>query len=100
MTKLATKHVYYRGTKEKAFALQNERSKRLLEHYETSKLFDDTEEAYDNLREKIDSLYHMVKSKNKDNYLDLIFEIAHIEEAVEVFHIKLNEEYDEMNSED
>jgi len=100
MTKLATKHVYYRGTKEKAFALQNERSKRLLEHYETSKSFADTEEAYDNLREKVNELYYNVKSKNANNYLDLIFEIAYLEEALEVFHIKLNEEYDEMNNED
>ena len=100
MTKLATKHVYFNGTKETAFASANERAKRQLEYYETSKLFDDTEDAYDDLRQKIDSLYHMVKSKNKDNYLDLLFEIAHIEEAVEVFHIKLNEEYDEMNNED
>lgn len=100
MTKVSTKKAYYSGTKEQAFASANERAKRQLEHYETSKEFADTEEAYDNLREKIDSLYHMVKSKNRDNYLDLIFEIAYIEEAVEVFHIKLNEEYDEMNSED
>ena len=100
MTKLATKHVYYRGTKEKAFALQNERSKRLLEHYEISKEYEDTQEAYEVLFEKISSLSDDVRCKNKNNYLDLIFEIAYIEEALEVFKIKLNEEYDEMNNED
>ena len=100
MSTVATKKVYYKGNKEKAFALANERAKRQLEHYETSKKFADTEEAYDNLREQINDLFYMVKSKDKNNYLDLLFEIAHIEEAVEVFNIKLNEEYDEMDSED
>lgn len=84
----------------KKVARFDERAKRQLEHYETSKEYEDTEEAYDVLFEKIASLSHMVRSKNKDNYLDLIFEIAYLEEALEVFHIKLNEEYDEMNSED
>jgi hypothetical protein len=84
----------------KKVARFDERAKRQLEHYEASKLFNDTEEAYDDLREKINNLYHSVKSKNHNNYLDLIFEIAYLEEALEVFSIKLNEEYDEMNDED
>lgn len=100
MTKLATKKVYYKGTQEKAFALANERAKRQLEFYETSKEYEDTEEAYSVLFEKIANLSDMVRNKNKSNYLDLIFELCHLEEALEVFSIKLNEEYEEMINED
>lgn len=100
MTKLATKKVYYKGTKDKAFVLANERAKRQLEFYETSKEYEDTQEAYEVLFEKIANLSELVRSKTKNNYLDLLYELYYLEEALEVFSIKLNEEYDEMSNED
>lgn len=85
---------FYQGTPEQALAYAEDICRRFNEHKVASENYATIDDAITNLVGEIDNLANTLRYQSRDNWLDAIFQFAHIQQALDIVRIKVEQAYD------